>query len=156
MIQSFPIDPAPARALWFIAAFAALLLGLVLLFAYFGYSTRRTRFEVGPEGLAIRRTLYGRTLAWDELRLGEARVVDLGREADLQPRMRTNGIGLPGYQAGWFRLRRAGRGLLFVTDRSRVLALPTTRGYTLLLSARDPEGLLAALLRTAPARAPND
>jgi hypothetical protein len=154
MLQSFPISPAPAKALWILALIAVFLLGMLLLFAYFGFATRFTRFEVNGEGLAIRGTLYGRSIAWEELRIDSARVIDLSREPDLQPTMRTNGIGLPGYQAGWFRLRRAGKGLLFLTRPGEVLIVPTTRGYTLLLSAREPHALLAALRDRAPATRP--
>lgn len=51
-----------------------------------------------------------------------------------------------GGQAGWFRLRR-GNGLLFVTDPSRVVAVPTTDGYVLLASVGDPDAFLEALRR---------
>lgn len=152
MDASFPIAPAPPRALWLLVVLGAVLLGTLLLFAYVAYSARHTRYEVSPAGLSIRGTLYGRTLAWDDLQVDEARVVDLADTPDLRPGVRTNGIGLPGYQAGWFRLRRAGRGLLFLTDRTEVLVLPTNRGYTLLLSARDPAELLEALRRQGEGR----
>ena len=138
---------APARSLWFIAAIAALMLALLLLFGYFAFASRFTRYEITPDGLSIRGTLYGRQLPWSSLTPEEARVVDLASEAALQPTLRTNGLGLPGYQAGWFRLRRAGRGLLFLTDRSRVVVVPTTLGYTLVLSVIDPEGFVEALRR---------
>lgn len=147
MTEVFTIAPASARPLWWIAI---ILVPLVLLFSFFAYSSRATRFELSPEGLAIRGTLYGRKLPWSKLEVAEARIVDLKTDTDYQPTLRTNGFGLPGYQAGWFRLRREGRGLLFVTDRSRVVAIPTRNGYTLLLSVRDPEAFLEALQRAAP------
>lgn len=152
MTEVFAMPPAPARALWLLAAVAALLLGLLLLFGYFAVASRTTRYELSPAGLAIRGTLYGRTLPWSDLVAAEARVVDLSATPELQPNLRTNGIGLPGYQAGWFRLRRAGKGLLFLTDRSRVVAIPTRLGYTLLLSAVEPERFVESLRRAAPAR----
>lgn len=145
MASYFLIPPAPPRALWFLGVIALLLLGLLLLFAYFAYSSRATRYEVSAAGLSIRGTLYGRSLPWSSLQVEDARVVDLKEAPEFQPNLRTNGLGLPGYQAGWFRLRRAGKGLVFLTDRSRVVVVPTTLGYTLLLSAREPERLLEAL-----------
>jgi len=39
------------------------------------------------------------------LRTSEARRIDLAASPELQPRRRTLGTGLPGYQAGWFRLK---------------------------------------------------
>jgi hypothetical protein len=86
---------------------------------------------------------------WAALRVKEARVVDLAREADLEPRSRRVGTGLPGYAAGWFRLRNGERALLYLTARRRVLYVPTTAGYTILLSPGDPEGMLAELRRRA-------
>jgi hypothetical protein len=51
--------------------------------------------------------------------LGGARRVGLSREVDLQPAGRTLGTGLPGYQAGWFRLRNGEKALLYLTNRMR-------------------------------------
>lgn len=147
MAEVFTIAPASTKPLWIIGAIGALLLALLLLFLFFVYSSRATRFEISSEGLAISGTLYGRTLRWSSLDVEQARVVNLGESPELQPTLRTNGLGLPGYQAGWFRLRRQGRGLLFVTDASRVVALPTREGYTILLSVRDPNAFLEALRR---------
>ena len=136
--------PAPPRALALLAVFALLVLPILGMLGYFAYSARSTRFELKPDGLAIRGTLYGRTIPWSVLRTDEAVAVDLGARADLRPTLRTNGLGLPGYRAGWFRLR-AGRGLLFVTDPARVVAVPTSDGYTLLLSVPEPDRFVAAL-----------
>lgn len=152
MPEIFYIAPAPGRSLWVLAAIGAVLLGILLLFAWFGHSSRSTRYEVSAEGLAIRGTLYGRSLPWSSIDVAAARVVDLGAEPGLRPRLRTNGLGLPGYQAGWFRLRDGSKGLLFVTDASRVVAVPTRESYVLLMSAVDPDGLLRALRDAAPAR----
>lgn len=152
MPDVFYIAPAQGKALWVLAAIAAVLLGILLLLAYFGYSSRATRYEISPAGLAIRGTLYGRTVPWASLDLDGARTVDLREPGDLRPTLRTNGLGLPGYQTGWFRLRSGSRGLLFVTDASRVLAVPTHERYVLLMSARDPDGLLRALRAAAPTR----
>ena len=153
MTEAFTIVPAPPKALWALAAIAALLLAVLALFAFFAYSGRATQFVVSADGLAIRRTLYGRTIPWPSLAVAQARVVDLRETSELRPTLRTNGVGLPGYRAGWFRLRERGRALLFVTDPSRVVALPTREGYTLLLSVRRPEAFLAAV-RTAALGAP--
>lgn len=150
MIQTFPMVPAPLKTMWVLVLIGALLLALLVLFAYVGTASQRTRFELSSGGLAIRGTLYGRTLPWAALRVEDARVVDLAQDRALRPTLRTNGVGLPGYQAGWFSLGSSGRGLLFLSDRTRVVAVPTTEGYTLLMSARDPEALLVALRAHAP------
>jgi hypothetical protein len=149
MGEVFTITPASTKPLWFLAAILALLLLLLLLFIYIGYSSRWTRFEITADGLAVRGTLYGRAVPWSSLRADEARMVNLRESPDYQPTLRTNGVGLPGYQAGWFSLRGAGRGLLFVTDPTRVVAVPTSDGYTLLQSVREPDAFVGALRRAA-------
>jgi len=151
MVEVFTIAPASPKPLWVFAAIAVFLLALLLLFGFFAYASRATRFELSSEGLAIRRTMYGRTIPWSSLNTDDAGVVNLQQAPHLRPRWRSNGIGLPGYQAGWFRLRE-GRGLLFVTDPTRVVALPTREGYTLLLSVRDPEAFVQAIRRAKPGR----
>jgi hypothetical protein len=55
------------------------------------------------------------------------------------------GTGLPGYQSGWFRLANGESALVYLTDRSKAVHIPTTLGYSLLLSPDDPDGFLAAL-----------
>jgi hypothetical protein len=55
------------------------------------------------------------------------------------------GTGLPGYKAGWFRLRNGERALLYLTDRARAVYGPTSAGYGLLLSPAEPDAFHAAL-----------
>ena len=63
--------------------------------------------------------------------------------------MRRMGTGLPGYQAGWFRLRGGEKALLYLTDRSKAVYIPTTNDYSLLLSPADPDGFLETLREQA-------
>ncbi len=58
---------------------------------------------------------YGRTLPFDKLDVDGAAVVSL-TGTRYAPRARSNGVGLPGYKLGWFRLENGERGLLFVTE----------------------------------------
>jgi hypothetical protein len=83
------------------------------------------------------------------MRVSEARVVDLRVERDLQPVSRRLGTGLPGYASGWFRLRNGERALVYLTNRRRVAMVPTDLGYTVMMSADDPDGLVAALRQLA-------
>ena len=108
---------------------------------------RTLRVEVTADAVTIRGSIYGRSVPRSELNLDQARAVDLEREPDLKPRLRTNGIGLPNYRVGWFRLRDRERALCFLTRTDRVLYLPTTQSYALLVSAENPDALLVALRR---------
>lgn len=145
MSETFRIVPAPSATLWVLAAVGLLLVGLTVLFGYTAYASRNTRFTVSAEGLHIRGDLYGRTIPLSELRTDEARALDLQQEPQLRPKWRTNGVGLPGYLSGWFRLHNREKALLFVTDRRNVVYVPTTRGYAVLLSVAEPERFLSVL-----------
>lgn len=151
MSDVFVIAPAPSKPLWALVVLCGVMAAIIATLVSFAFSARTTRFEVSPAGLSIRGTLYGRTVPWEKLDPGTVRIVDLRAERPLQPVLRTNGLGLPGYSAGWFRLRSGEKALLFVTDRSRVVVVPTRDSYTILLSARDPDAFVAALQRFAPA-----
>jgi hypothetical protein len=59
------------------------------------------------------------------------------------------GTGLPGYQAGWFRLRNGDSALLYLTDRSKAVYVQTTEGFGVMLSPSEPDKFLAALNRVA-------
>ena len=151
-MESFPIAPASSRSLWFFIPIAIVMLAAAatLLMTALGHS--RARYELTPAGLALRGDLYGRgIIPAGELRGGSARIVDLEREPDLALKWRTMGTGLPGYKAGWFRLRNGEKALVSLTDTRRVVYLPTTRGYAVLLSPAEPDSFLAAVRRVAPA-----
>jgi hypothetical protein len=147
---SFPIaagaPPLSSPLSWLLLLLCVVLpLAVAALLAYVAYSTRAVRIEVSDHALRIRGDLFGRTIPRGSLRVVDARIVDLKSERAYAPMLRTCGVGLPGYSSGWFRLKDRSRGLLFVTDPRRAVVLPTTDGYTLLISPADPEGLLAAL-----------
>lgn len=150
MKESLAIVPAAGVAVWVSTALLVLLLGLVVLFGWILYSARNTVVELDRGGIRISGTLYGRGIPIESLRLGEAKVLDLHRDDGFRMKWRTNGIGLPGYKAGWFRLRNGDKALAFVTDPRRVLYLPTREGYSLLLSVADPERMLELLGEAKP------
>ena len=57
------------------------------------------------------------------------------------------GTAVDGYRAGWFDLKNGERALLYMTDPSRVVCLPTTDGYMLMLSVQDPTAASDGLAR---------
>ncbi len=148
---ALPFALYPEDSMWvtgIVTACVLLSLGMAALFAYAAHSAHHGRFEVSPEDLRIRNgALYGRAISLEKLRLGGAQITNL--DGALWPTLRTNGLSVPGYQAGWFWLRNRENALLFVTEKERVLHIPTTEGYALILSAERPEALLAALRRHA-------
>ena len=149
MPEVFPIIPASQKAFWFLYTIAGLLIALSVALAYVGWGASHARFEISTSGLRIAGDLFGRTIPGHALIVDRARALDLGAERDYRPRLRTLGTALPGYQAGWFRLRNGEKALLFVTNPGRVVYLPTREGYAVMLSVADPDAFLHALARNA-------
>jgi hypothetical protein len=150
-MESFAIVPAASRGFWILMVAVLLILAAVaaMLFAS-ARGAQASRFELSDAGLRLRGDLYGRLIPAADLRGHSARLVDLARVPDLEPRWRTMGTGLPGYQAGWFRLRNGEKALLYLTDRRRAVYVPTHRGYSLLLSPEQPERFVERLRTLAP------
>src|SRR2546429_7833528 len=141
----FPIAPAESRYWWLLIPVVVILLAAVALLATSVRGAHASRFEIRADGLRLEGDLYGRLVPRPELRVDLARRVDLGREEQLRPKSRRIGTALPGYQAGWFRLRNGEKALLYLTDRTRAVYIPTTAGYSLLVSPADPPGFLSQL-----------
>ena len=83
-----------------------------------------------------------------ELRLEQARVVDLDEHHEYRSGFKTNGFDMPGFKSGHFRMRGGGKAFCLLTDRNRVLVLPLRDGL-LLLSPEQPRVLLDDLKRLA-------
>jgi hypothetical protein len=148
MKQVFEIVPpaGPAFAVT-LGGIMLLLAGLLALFAYMTWSAWQIRFEVSAEALTIRGGFYGRSIPRTDLVLSEMREADLRAESEYSLVWRNNGIGMPGYQAGWFKMQNGGKALAFLTDRSHVACVPTRQGYTVLMSVAKPAELLESLRR---------
>lgn len=145
----FPMEPVSASSLawlWGIMAVTVLaLLGLTVMMGWSLHAARYARFELSSEGLRIRADIYGRMIPGSSLVKEAARRVDLAPGSEFRPRWRTNGLGLPGYQAGWFKLSNGEKALLFLSDRGRAVYIPTRDGYALILSPADPGQFIAEL-----------
>jgi len=144
-MQVFTIAPASTKAIWMIGGVLAAMVLLLGALGAAAFASRRARFEVSPEGVRLKGDVYGQFIPASELRFDTARRVDFVATPALMPARRTGGTGLPGYQAGWFRLSNGEKALVYLTDHSRAVYVVTTAGYGLLLSPADPVGFLAAL-----------
>jgi hypothetical protein len=144
-LEVFPIVPAGAKSLWFIGA-VSLVLGLVLIMlVWIGWSARHSRVEVTDAGLRLVGDLWGRSIPLGALDLAASEVVMLDGSSQYRPVSRTFGTGMPGYASGWLRLHNGEKALAYLTTSERVVRIPTSEGYSLLLSVADPEALLGAL-----------
>ena len=145
MTEVFPIAPASAKPLWFLAIICALLLAILIMLAYTAYSARASRFEVGGGQLRLAGDFWARSIPVQSLHLDRASVIDLRESRDYAPHRRTLGTGLPGYASGWFKLRNGEKALTYLTRNDAVVYIPTSLGYSLLLSAQRPKEFLASL-----------
>ncbi len=140
MSDIFPIVPAQGRWMLIVAGVVAVLLAVVVgLLIASARGSRSSSFEVSAEGLRLRGDVWGRLIPASALRGADARVVNLTEATELRPSLRVGGTAVPGYQSGWYRLKNGEKALLYVTNKERAVYVPTTKGYSLLLSPQDPE-----------------
>lgn len=142
-VKQGELSPAAMLGLQALVALAVLAFMLPMLRREISFDGRRLR---------VKATLYTREARLDELRLDQARVVDLREHTELRPRLRTNGMGLPGLSAGHFRLRDGRRAFCLFGDPSRVLALPHADGSLWLLGFDNPQAVLSVLREAAGRR----
>lgn len=157
MSETFHIVPAASKAPWLVVPVALIVIAVGVLVPLVLWSATRAMygatFELSEAGLELHGELFYRShVPLSELRGGAARVVNLAQEPELAPRRRTAGTALPGYGAGWFRLRNGRKALVYLTARDRVVHVPTTGDYDILLSVTEPERMVARLQAIAPAR----
>jgi hypothetical protein len=145
MPEIYPIIPTTVKASFFFFLVLACVVLPALLVSYLLLATRLANVELSASGIVVHATPYGRTIPGSAIVVSEVRHIDLNQEKEYQPAVRTNGIALPGYRAGWFRLRNGERALLFVTDPREVVYAPTRDGYSVLLSVAQPEQFVTRL-----------
>lgn len=124
--------------------------GAIVLAWLLDWLMRRHRVRVDATGLEVVTSLYRRRLAWPELRLDAARVIAIDEHPERKPRFKTNGMATFGFRGGWFRSRDRTKLFVAMTDGKRLLWLPTTQGFTLLLEPRKAQALLDRLRELAP------
>ncbi len=146
--QVFPMIPATGNAAyWIMIPVFLLMLGGMLLVGFSLRAAKNTEFILAGGSLQIKGDIYARKIPAEKIRWSEARKVDLQNEPALKPSYKTVGTAMPGYNAGWFRLKNGSKALLALTDKSSVVYIPTTEDYSILLSVADPEAFLAAARR---------
>ena len=145
MERVFSIIPATTSPYLFIWIFSVvmgvIILGVIGMLVMFGYQARHAQFTVNERGLNISPGLYSRFIPKENINTAGVKVINLNTDSAYKPKWRTNGAGLPGYAAGWFKLENKEKALVFVTDRSRVVYIPTSENYSVLLSVPEAEEL---------------
>jgi Bacterial PH domain len=152
MAQVFPLAvDQGSKTIWG----AVIIVPICALMLYLMLAPRLLRFEVRPKELRISGDpLYGRTIPLTDLDMSAARAIDLATSSDYRLSWRTNGVGLPHFKSGWFRLAGGGKALVFIGDPHRTVVIPHREGYSLMVSPSDPEAFLNSL-RSSSSGMPN-
>ncbi|WP_051412684.1 hypothetical protein [Pseudoxanthomonas sp. J35] len=110
---------------------------------------RRQSLQLSAAGVDVRSSFYRCQVPLQELKLDQARVVDLDEHTELKPMLKTNGFSIPGFHSGWFLLRNRRRTFVAIAEGRRKLWLPGNGRRDLLLEPRDPHAVLARLRELA-------
>ena len=110
---------------------------------------RRQALRVSADALEVCSSFYRCTTPLAELKLDQARLVDLDERTELKPTLKTNGFSIPGFHSGWFLLRNRRRSFVAIADGRRKLWLPGSGRHDLLIEPADPAALLARLRELA-------
>lgn len=146
--MEFELTPAPPLTLVTLGFIALSLVALALMFVWSAWGASHSSIKIANDAITVRIPLYGRVISIASVNAERARVLSVSESEEVKGATRTNGIGLPGYTAGWFKLPNGTRALLSVTQ-GRVLFIPTTEGYSLWLSVVDPDAALVHLRSVA-------
>ncbi|BAH74000.1 PH domain-containing protein [Solidesulfovibrio magneticus] len=150
--QVFPLAPAALKTGWLTALFGGMLVlwvGLFFFITHMIQGAASARIAVSGGVLSAKGGFYGRDIALADVDAAGAYRLDLSQGGPKGLKWRTNGVGLPGLAAGWYRLTGGEKALVFVTDKARAVYVPTRLGYALVASPADPDGFLNALRRAA-------
>jgi hypothetical protein len=119
--------------------------GVIVLFASLAYQAKHASFTLTEDGLKIGPGLYGKFIPKEKIDVTGIKVLNLKMDREYLLKWRMNGSGLPGYKSGWFKLKNKEKALVFVTDLSSIVYIPTTDKYAVLLSVRDADLMVEAI-----------
>lgn len=136
------------------AVVGAELLLMSALWALLDKAMHRHGLTLSADSLEVKSSFYSRVVPLSELRLHEARVIDLDERTEFRPAAKSNGYAVPGFHSGHFRLRNREKAFVAIAGERRALWLPTVRDAGLLLQPQQPDALLNRLreLATNPLR----
>jgi len=126
---------------------AVLILGLFIIFSI--SLSKDGAIQVIDKNLIIKAFPYSMKIGLNDLDIDKMRIINMKKEK-INIGMRTNGIGLPGLQIGWFS-GNIGKMKLYLTDREKVLELPTKKGYIILFSTKNGESIMNEIRTEASA-----
>ncbi len=109
----------------------------------------RHRLALSSDALDVKTSFYSRIVPLSELKLDQARVVDLHERTEFKPATKTNRYSVPGFHSGHFHLRNKEKAFVAIAGERRALWLPTVNNVGLLLQPQQPDALLKRLRELA-------
>jgi hypothetical protein len=115
-----------------------LIVIFVLVSAFTGiiYFSKRQSVAVSNGFLTIKSMFYGKSILIGKINVNGIKQLKLNNDRDYSITYRTNGIGLPNYHVGWMALNNGNKALVYVTDKTNVVLIPTN-DYDVLISTDD-------------------
>jgi hypothetical protein len=119
---------------------------VIIFIAFLGiiYSVKNITIIVDDANLTIKSVLYGKKIPIDSINADGIRVINLNENKEYDLVFRTNGISLPNFKSGWMRLKNKEKALVFITDRTSVVLIPT-KDYPVLFSMDNVDGFIKAI-----------
>ena len=121
-----------------------------VIFLWFTIGAVSSKLIVSDDVLVISIPMYGKTLALADVDIEGISVITADERNHFRPAVRTNGLGLPGYGVGWFRLRNGSRALVAVGSRGPSIHIPTSLGFSILATIENPDSFVELLASTTP------
>lgn len=127
---------------WFAVIVLLLIVGV---FAWFLIGQQHSALVISSRGLWLKVPMYGRMIPTQAVVFAQIQPVTLDQQSPYRLKWRTNGLSVPGYDLGWFSTFGKGKVLAAITKTDQVIAIPTIKGYTLLVSVEHPDQVTAQL-----------
>ncbi len=150
-VRLFNVETSETWMAWSVRGSVVLVVALAGLFVYFLWGAFRSTVTIGNDSVRLQVPIYAVTVPLNSIDAEGARLLELTENREFKPAIRTNGLGIPGYRLGHFRLNNGHRARLALTTRSSVAYVPLDRRTALLLSVEEGEDFIAAL-KSAAAR----
>ena len=166
--KSFTLSPIGASAKWFFAVLTLLPI-LIVAFIWWGHpdefsemplwlmglllgigpailiaaamGVRNPQAKLGKDGLSIKVSFIDKQWAISTIDRANAALVNLESRQELRPKWKLWGVAMPGLSSGLFKLYDGRKAHVYITDRSKVVYLPTQSGPVLLSLERPREFL---------------
>lgn len=107
-------------------------------------AVRNPSVQLGDDGLKIRASFVNKTWKPAVMDRAGAKLVNLESHAELRPKWKLWGAAMPGLSSGLFKLYNGEKAHVYITDKTKVVYIPTESG-PVLLSLKRPKDFLTAL-----------